>query len=944
MNGFLFLRNLIETKIKKMRQKNKMGKLISLFLDMALLVSVAGLARAEEKNFVEPVPNTSFETLKVEGDPGWGNNEATKAGNANCADYYRFQSVQVQMGAAKENFAPGEKITFRGNLVNENSYPIVDGYVVARVGRVNENVGEGNNIIDEFFALEKVALDAKETRRAEFDWTVPKDIPGGKYQVDYFFSVGKKFNLGGLPFSNEVIIGFSTLNVDAGNKASLSFDRSKTQVNGAKYNHIGNWPVFAKGEKVTVTQPIKNTFSEVKKTDVTYDLFYWDSLDEADKIATKTEQVTVAGNGSNNLSYAIDQMNDPVYLLRITAVSGEQKTIVKIRLASEQERPRINYPAITAFPMKEKEAFTLFSCFHNTSNIKTEGRVVVTLTDKSGKEVGKLNYSGVIPSSMSASKEELVAGKNYSYLKLNAQVFDKAGKEADHYETIYDCAELKSEKCRALETTKEVTDGSTVVESVNKFKLALTLGGIFLLLSLAVIIYKKRGGSGRGTAALVIFLALTAYSFFGTEKASAIYNQQNPGTSGTYNQYWFNYCNKMTAGDQDIRLANTSNLTVVHPIGMTSGNTSVSPGTTIGFAQGDSFGGFAALGGLWDTPFMFEVPFWNAPLPFTLPDTNSFVHLGRNGYDNPTGNPVYVAWAFVKPGFSLTSSNPAVVSCSGATCTSVASGTARITATLGRTVVVPWTYIYFNEEKGFLFNPREATYGHRICGGDDRSCAGNCYTGGDISWASLPGTTTFWDINVGTTVSMGCTGTPPINADFCIGDDSGFTGNVLSHAVSACTDDGNPATNTDKCEYACNSTSHYDPVSKNCVVNVCNPVPANPDPQGKAVQVSGDFINLPSDNIFKKLVLSDTAAKCEYSCNSPYSYFLQGCSGSPCCLIPATCSGCGNWSACSQSCGGGTQARVCNAPDSTNTCANSTETQNCNTQACPDNYREVTPS
>jgi hypothetical protein len=118
--------------------------------------------------------------------------------NVNCFDYYKFQSVQVSVGAERDLYVPGEQITFSGDLMNENDYGIVDGYVFARVSQVNDNfMTEGNFIVDEFIALDNVTLNKNESKPTSFTWTIPKNAIASSYQVDFFFSVGKKFNLGG---------------------------------------------------------------------------------------------------------------------------------------------------------------------------------------------------------------------------------------------------------------------------------------------------------------------------------------------------------------------------------------------------------------------------------------------------------------------------------------------------------------------------------------------------------------------------------------------------------------------------------------------------------------------------------------------------------------------------------------------------------------------------
>lgn len=361
-----------------------------------------------------------------------------------CFDYYHFQSVQVSLGTDKDSYSPGEIIKVSGDIINENDYPVVDGNVFVRVSKSNENfTSEGHFIVDEFIAIEKVAIDKNSRVSGSFEWEVPSSfVAGDDYRFDYFFSVGKKFNLGGLPFTNEIIIGSDSFEVTGEQDSSIYFDRSNTKVNGASYQHIGGWPRFSSGDEIFIEQPLANTFDEEKEVSITYDLYFWDSLDKDDLLETRNENATIPAGENIVLEYTIPEMNDSVYYLKITANSGSQKSIVNIRVVSNQEHPRLNYPAITKFPLKEGEEFTLFSCFHNSADISTIGSVNVSIFARNGGEIGSTSFTGVIPPSMVLSKAELVAEKDYEYLKLKAEIYDKDGGLIDSYESVYDCQDL----------------------------------------------------------------------------------------------------------------------------------------------------------------------------------------------------------------------------------------------------------------------------------------------------------------------------------------------------------------------------------------------------------------------------------------------------------------------------------------------------------------------
>jgi hypothetical protein len=409
----------------------------------------------------------------------WANNNPGSSGT-NCFDYYKFQSVTLSFDEDNDLFGPGETIHFFGNIVNSNDYPIANGLVFARISRVSDRyITDGNNIVDEIIAIDNVNLKAKEVKEASFDWNAPKELVSGEYRIDFFFSVGKKFNLGGLPFTNEVVAGFDTFTINSDDVDYVYFDRAGTKVNGKKYNHMSSWPFVEYGKEAVVTQPIISTFPDGEPVKVSYDLYAWDSLNEKDLISHTEEMITVANGNSSSVSFTIPKMSKSVYYLKITLNWRHEKSIVNIRIVSDGNNPRLNFPALTKFPIKQGDEFTLFSCFHNASGMNTKGGVEVTLSDKGGNEVGKIEYNGDITSAMMADKVDLKADKDYDFLKLKAKIFNANGLVVDDYEVVYD-------KCDFEDCSNVGNDTQKNEQANEQFKLNTYLILFILLLTLSI--------------------------------------------------------------------------------------------------------------------------------------------------------------------------------------------------------------------------------------------------------------------------------------------------------------------------------------------------------------------------------------------------------------------------------------------------------------------------
>lgn len=405
-----------------------------------------------------------------------------------CFDYYTFQSVQVSVGADRAAYAPGNTVVFSGELTNENAHPIVDGNVFVRVSMANPDYKkEGNNIVDEFIAKESVVLAGKEKTPVSFSWTVPSMIKNGTYRADFFFSVGKKFNLGGLPFTNEVIVGTTRFDVKGGSSGSVTLDRSGTKVNGASYAHIGEWPRVEDAAPVVIEQPLVNTTGKSRAVTVRYDVYFWDSLNESDRIATKMEQLVLPAGATRTLSYEIPSVDDSVYYVRMAAESEGVRSIVNVRIVSDNSHPRLNYPAITKFPIKKGDAFMLFSCFHNASSggVAENNTVTVSLYDGSDL-IGSVDYTGDIAPDMAAIAKDVTAQKNYDDVRLVARITDANGKIMDQYEVAYECKDFGT-------CMNEKKYGLAGRDLISPKSIGIGIVAILFVIGVALIVMHRRG-------------------------------------------------------------------------------------------------------------------------------------------------------------------------------------------------------------------------------------------------------------------------------------------------------------------------------------------------------------------------------------------------------------------------------------------------------------------
>ncbi len=176
--------------------------------------------------------------------------------------------------------------------------------------------------------------------------------------------------------------------------------------------------------------------------------------------------------------------------------------------------------------------------------------------------------------------------------------------------------------------------------------------------------------------------------------AEASYNNKSRTFNSSY--YFDRYRNFYNSVGQHIvdRRRITSGYTYVdHTVGMTAGGYSVNIGDPIRFAHTPTLT-FVNYGGAWDTPYGT----WCSNI-------NSKCTSGWGGiaYDGISSNYAYVHWTGLRPGASMTSSNPSVISCSGMNCTALRSGTATLTATGASTPTRIWVYTGFANNTNWVY-------------------------------------------------------------------------------------------------------------------------------------------------------------------------------------------------------------------------------------------------
>ena len=860
-------------------------------------------------------------------------------GSVDCFDYYKFGSVQVNVESEIASTVSGVPMSFVITIKNENNYPIVEGAVYAKVFKKQNNKdntqSNGNLLVDQFFIKDDISLDAGGQRIINFDWKVPSYALSGEYQIAMFFTSAKKFNLLGLSFTDDVVGNTVNFAVTGEIEKNIEFDKNAVYINGANY-HFAAFPPRFKDEDIQVETDLVNFTGESQIVPVIYKLYSWDGQTEENLIETKNETIQIDSNETKQLAYTITDKSSPVYYLVVEADWQDSKSILDIRTVRENvNKVRINFPSITSYPLKQNEKNTLFVCAHNsgTANMVENNKLVISILDENQEEIHQYAYEGPISGAMMGLKDEFIPKENHSTFYIKSELYTD-GQLVDSARMKYDCRDIDPMFCSAsssLESLGVLRKGSNTKELILLIAIILTILAILGIVGYVMVKNKKSG--------------INLFLIFGFIMLAVVFGEMPKAEAKSV--VWSDIL-KFTGHRTYVGLY-TSNVSValnatlqnaVTGVALTDGSF-VSVGTKINIIVNHSNTDISWFGTGYnlDSPYGYWKNLASRPVGASCVNLVNWIGDGDEYY--------YADLSVNPPTITLSNSGAASLSCSGMVCAVNSPGTIKLNVNFSNTygkwhwswipgyyqepmpkictildpdlgyatlsspnVVVPSQVISYNLTAVSSNNPPaipvitgpiagivDTNYNFTIVAADpdgDRLLYGVDWDNNNIIDQWMPGA---GFVNSG--VSQAATRQWP-------------TTGTKTFKVNACDSNG-----------SCSGfASHTITLSSVPVFSCTGVAPAN------ATLVSGDDFNLTASTI-RKVVAFDTVDKCEYMCNSPYTF--DGVSSCDCAVSCA---------ACSADCDGGIQ--ICTD------CHGSTISVSCNTRACPiegidNNWREVSP-
>jgi hypothetical protein len=379
----------------------------------------------------------------------------------NCFDTYKFgaEGITITAGADFNEYKAYDLAEITGKIVNNNSYPIIDLTVRARVLRNHPNPVVQRALyttVDDFVVVDNITLNPNEEYILEYSYNISGEAPTGDYIIQYYVYNQNRFNLNGLAFTEDIIASLTEFRVE-GKAEHIYLDKTNITVDGQINDTRAFITNHEKGKDIPIKLPLVNPTGTSQEMEVSYKLYKWDEILKSNFIEEKLQQVNVGANSKIDLEYIVNNNDYPLYYVIITAIPvgqrdtdlNKKKTMAHIRYSVEDiNHPRVNWVGLDKNPFDGGDV-KLLTCVHNTVFATDEGPVKVQsiARDEKGRELSKIEYEGFMPSAISGIKNTLNTDKKFNLVSIETNLYNASDELVDNIITEYKCDDISPELC-----------------------------------------------------------------------------------------------------------------------------------------------------------------------------------------------------------------------------------------------------------------------------------------------------------------------------------------------------------------------------------------------------------------------------------------------------------------------------------------------------------------
>lgn len=368
----------------------------------------------------------------------------------NCFDYYKF-GTGLSFGnlmTEKAYYSPGDLVNVSYSLISQTDVPIAEGSVWAQI--FYEDAVDGEQMIDEFPVSKGIYLQYGDELPQDFSWKIPSGAKPGNYSVKTYFIVGEYFNLAGLtilPYGPPGVPGeltyFEVLPQD--HVSRVFFSKNSTTVDGETYEFAAPASIRFTGQHSIKTKIVNE--GGAKDVMIRIETYQWANvagapLDSVDKT------LSLPADSVQAIEYTIPRLKSATYEVVFTAVSGDEKTLMKMRIPETGIKGRFIYAGFDRFPLVQSDLVSLFMCYSGSTDYTTffNATGTATVEDVYGNVVYREKYGPfeVMPSPPQGKKFSFRIPRNLTKAVLKLDMYDDSGILQDNVTIDYDITKFAS--------------------------------------------------------------------------------------------------------------------------------------------------------------------------------------------------------------------------------------------------------------------------------------------------------------------------------------------------------------------------------------------------------------------------------------------------------------------------------------------------------------------
>ena len=421
------------------------------------------------------------------------------SGDFSCFDYYSFGSVGITVIPEVPQTVSGVPIDFVGEMKNDNSYPILDGALYAKVFRIDtesQEADDAHSVVDQFVVIDDINIEANASLPIEHSWRVPVDAVSGDYYVGYSFVANDRYNVTGIAVTDDIVGASAAFSVSGNSEAApVEFNKADTTIDGQDYSFAGVPPALSQTDTHVISTTLTNPSDQTKTVPLQWTQYAWDGVNQENERYVDATVITLEPNEVREVRYVVQPQEEAV--VYVTAVTQDQqaKSYLNIRYVRDGvEESRLHSPALSQFPLVSGEETTLFTCAHSiASPLANDVTLSLTLSDKQGNEIDSYSYTGELSGALSGFGETFTPERNYNYAKLDVTL-EQSGTVVESITIIYDCNDINPESCNEI-IAPVVAETDTQAPSSSLQMLLMVVGVVVLLLILIImfVMLRKKG-------------------------------------------------------------------------------------------------------------------------------------------------------------------------------------------------------------------------------------------------------------------------------------------------------------------------------------------------------------------------------------------------------------------------------------------------------------------